>query len=107
MEQFLGYLMDSYLELPVWVYEGLFAMLCVGTAVAFLSLGARRGGRVTLRLLLAEYVFVVLCSTVFFRPVMAERQYDVHPFWSYWAIQEGEEVLLVENIMNVVMFIGI
>ena len=30
--------------------------------------------------------------------------HDFHPFWSYVAIQEGNKVLLPENIMNVVGF---
>ena len=107
-ERIWEYLYDSYLELPIWVYEGLLAVLCIGAVVSFVRLGARKGCRVTLRLLLTEYVVMIFCTTVFFRSVMAVRQYDFHPFWSYGAIQSGESPqLLVENIMNVVVFVPV
>ena len=53
-------------------------------------------------LLLIEYVFLVFCSTVIFRPTGETRQYDFHPFWSY-----DRPELLVENTMNVVVFIPV
>ena len=101
------YLYDSYLELPAWVYEGLLAVLCVGAVSAFLLYGARKGGWMTLRLLLVEFVVMIYCSTVFFRHAMKERDYDFHPFWSYAAIHEGREELLEENMMNILVFVPI
>ncbi len=106
-ERFIKYLYDSYSDLPVWVYEGLLVVLFVGAVVAFVTLGARKGGRVTMRLLLAEYVVMIFCSTVFIRSVMDERKYDFRPFWSYRAIQDGKEELFVENIMNVAVFVPV
>lgn len=97
----------SYMELPIWVQEGLLVALCIG-GVALLSFyGVKKGIKLTLRLLLFEYVVLIFCSTFFFRPTMKERIYDFHPFWSYVAIQEGRKHLLKENIMNVVMFVPI
>jgi glycopeptide antibiotics resistance protein len=52
--------------------------------------------------LLIEYIFLLFCSTVIFRATGATRQYDFHPFWSY-----SRPDLLVENIMNVVVFIPV
>lgn len=101
------YLYISYLELPTWVYEGLLALLLLGTVVAFVTLGLRKGVWISLRLLLIEYVIMIFCSTLFFRPAMKERDYDFHPFWSYAAIHDGKEELLVENIMNLLVFVPV
>lgn len=101
------YLHDSYLDLPAWVYEGLLAVLCVGAVSAFLLYGARKGGWMTLRLLLVEFVVMIYCSTVFFRHAMKERDYDFHPFWSYAAIHEGRKELLEENMMNILVFVPV
>jgi glycopeptide antibiotics resistance protein len=64
--------------------------------------GVRTGFKWSSVLLLIEYVFLVFCSTVIFRPTGETRQYDFHPFWSY-----DRPELLVENIMNVIVFIPI
>ena len=63
--------------------------------------------RYSVALLLIEYIFLIFCSTVFFRTTSELRKYDIHPFWSYKAIQDGREELLAENIMNVVVFIPV
>lgn len=99
------YFFDSYLALPVWACEVLLVVLCIGIAVAFFLYGAKKGGLMTLRLLLIEYIVMLFCSTVFFRPAMEERQYDYHPFWSYVAIHEGKRGLIEENVMNFLMFV--
>ena len=62
--------------------------------------GVRTGFRWSSVLLLIEYIFLLFCSTVIFRPTGETRQYDFHPFWSY-----DRPELLVENIMNVIVFI--
>ena len=69
--------------------------------------GVRTGFRWSSVLLLIEYIFLLFCSTVIFRPTGEIRQYNFHPFWSYQAIQDGREDLLAENIMNVVVFIPV
>jgi len=52
--------------------------------------------------LLIEYIFLLFCSTVIFRTTGEARQYDFHPFWSY-----DRPDLLIENIMNVIVFIPV
>ena len=64
--------------------------------------GLRTGFKWSSVLLLTEYVFLVFCSTVIFRPTGETRQYDFHPFWSY-----DRPELLVENIMNVVVLVPV
>jgi glycopeptide antibiotics resistance protein len=69
--------------------------------------GLKKGLRYSAALLLVEYIFLLFCSTVFYRTTSELRKYDFHPFWSYKAIQEGRADLLPENIMNVVVFVPV
>jgi len=64
--------------------------------------GFKTGLRYSATLLLIEYIFLLFCSTVIFRTTGATRQYDFHPFWSY-----DRPDLLIENIMNVIVFIPV
>ena len=106
-EEFKQYVISLYQDIPQEVYEGLLSVFCVGLVVFIAWKGFRTGLRYSAVLLLVEYIFLLFCSTVFFRTPGDTRQYDFHPFWSYKAIQDGREDLLAENIMNVVVFIPV
>ena len=54
------------------------------------------------RLLIVEYCVILYFITVFSRKVNSVRKYDFEPFWSY-EIPD----LLLENVMNVVVFIPV
>lgn len=58
-------------------------------------------------ILLIEYVFVILCSTVIFRNTSDISRYHLIPFWSYAAKPYGHVLLMPETIVNIVMFIPI
>lgn len=79
----------------------------MGLVVFIAWKGLKTGLRYTATLLLVEYIFLIFCSTVFYRTTSELRKYDFHPFWSYKAIQDGRADLLPENIMNVVVFIPV
>ena len=106
-DQFARYIVRLYQDVPSFVYVGLAVALCVGLIVFFVFLGFRNGWRKVLGLMLVEYVFLILCSTVFFRTVLESRGYDFTPFWSYAAILGGRTELLAGNIMNVVAFVPV
>lgn len=106
-EQFRQYIINLYQDIPQEVYEGLLSVFCLGLVVFIAWKGFKTGLRYSVALLLIEYIFLIFCSTVIFRPTGETRQYDFHPFWSYQAIQDGREELLAENIMNVVVFIPV
>jgi len=106
-EQFRQYIINLYQDIPQEVYEGLLSVFCLGVVLFMVFKGVRTGFKWSSVLLLIEYIFLLFCSTVIFRPTGETRQYDFHPFWSYKAIQEGREDLLAENIMNVIVFIPI
>lgn len=100
--EFKQYIISLYKDIPQEVYEGLLSVFCLGVVLFIAFKGVRIGLRWSSVLLLIEYVFLVFCSTVIFRPTGETRQYDFHPFWSY-----SRPDLLVENIMNVIVFIPI
>ena len=100
--EFKQYIISLYKDIPQEVYEGLLSIFCIGLVVFIAWKGFKTGLRYSATLLLIEYVFLIFCSTVIFRAVSATRQYDFHPFWSY-----DRPELLVENIMNVIVFIPV
>ena len=101
-EQFRQYIISLYQGIPQEIYEGLLSVFCMGLVVFIAWKGFKTGLRYSATLLLVEYIFLLFCSTVIFRAVSATRQYDFHPFWSY-----DRPDLLIENIMNVIVFIPV
>ncbi len=106
-EQILKYFELLYEDIPMAVYEGLLSVLCLGVVVILACYGLKRGWRKIAGLILAEYVFVIYCSTVIFRTAADGNGYEFKPFWSYEAIEDGRSELLAEKLMNVVVFIPI
>lgn len=101
-DEFKQYVISLYQDIPQEVYEGLLSVFCLGLVVFSAWKGFKTGLRYSAVLLLVEYIFLLFCSTVFFRTPGDTRQYDFHPFWSY-----SRPDLFVENIMNVVVFIPV
>ena len=101
-EQFEQYIVSLYQDIPQVVYEGLLSIFSLGLVIFIAWKGFKTGLRYSAILLLVEYVFLLFCSTVIFRATGETRQYDFLPFWSY-----SQPDLLVENIMNVVVFIPV
>ena len=101
-EQFRQYIISLYQGIPQEIYEGLLSVFCMGLVVFIAWKGFKTGLRYSATLLLVESIFLLFCSTVIFRAVSATRQYDFHPFWSY-----DRPDLLIENIMNVIVFIPV
>ena len=106
-EQFKQYVISLYQDIPQEFYEGLLSVFCMGLVIFIVWKGLKTGLRYSATLLLVEYIFLLFCSTVFFRTTSELRKYDFHPFWSYRAIEDGRADLLPENIMNVVAFIPV
>jgi len=101
-DEFMQYVISLYQDIPLEVYEGLLSVFCIGLVVFVAWKGFKTGLRYSVALLLIEYIFLIFCSTVFFRTTSELRKYDIHPFWSY-----DRPELLVENIMNVIVFIPV
>ena len=101
-EQFRQYIINLYHDIPQEVYEGLLSIFCIGLVVFIAWKGFKTGLRYSAPLLLVEYIFLLFCSTVYFRTTCELRKYDFHPFWSY-----DRPDLLIENIMNTIVFIPV
>ena len=96
-EQIVEYAISLYRDIPMAVYEGLLSVLCLGTVAIIVCYGLKRRLKWIVGLLLVEYIFLIFCSTVIFRKGYEGAGYELSPFWSYKAIQEGRVELLVEN----------
>lgn len=55
--------------------------------------------------MLSAYLLWLVSLTVLFRSVLEVRCFDFIPFWSYQAVEAGNDLLLTQIIMNVVAFI--
>ena len=99
-EQFHNYFIDCFHVVPTWIYVVLFLLFCVGTVSILIIKGLNKGLLWSARLLLIEYLFLLLSLTVLFRPVLAERMYYLVSF------QEGAR-RVVETIMNLVVLIPV
>jgi len=81
-EELKAYILLLIDDVPHFVYEGLLSVFCIG-AVLLLTWKGKKALQGIAKLLLVEYVFLIYCST-----------YSRHD-------------LIVENIMNVVVFIPV
>lgn len=106
-DQIAEYVVSLYRDIPMAVYEGLLSALCLGVVVIIACYGWKRGWRKIVGLLLAEYVFLIYCTTVIFRTTADGNGHEYKPFWSYEAIKNGGEDLIAENIMNVAVFVPV
>lgn len=104
---FKEFLISCINDLPSWMYEMSISLFIIG--VMLILLICKRESYIIWisRLLLLEYTFITIASTVLFRAENEDQKYDFHPFWSYQAIKEGNEILLCENIANILAFIPI
>ena len=95
--------------IPVGIYWGLLGLLVVGLLVLIWWKGFKQGLRYGTVLLLAEWVFLVLCAIVLFREASADRGYNLMPFWSYWDYGKDSYFLEMfgENILNVLLFMPV
>lgn len=67
----------------------------------------KKAGVIIARLLLFGYIILLLSQTVIFRPPQYSYKHYFVPFWSYSAIQQGNNDLILENILNVAIFIPV
>lgn len=63
--------------------------------------------RMVMGTLLIECIFIIYCSTVIYRETFPEPHSNFMPFWSYQAIKDGDDMYIVENILNVILFIPV
>ena len=99
------YIIVLYHDVPSYVYICLIVAFCLGAILLWIHYGLKKGTRLSMLLLLVEYVILIFLSTVFFRTIEQNYQHDFSLFWSYKAVYEGKGELTTQIIMNVVVFI--
>ena len=100
--QLREYTLQLIVGIPLPVYEGTASVLCLGVVVLIACKGWKKGLQYAAVMTLICYISLLYCSTLFFRVTKDVREYNFYPFWSY----EKPE-LLVENAMNVLVFIPV
>ena len=56
---------------------------------------------------LVGLLVILYCSTVIYRKDGVETGINLMPFWSYFAIMDGKEQMVLEKILNVLVYIPI
>ena len=84
-----------------------FLVLSVAIVIGMLVMKGGRAKRVVLGVLLAEYYFLVLCSTVICRASHGERHIEIMPFWNYPDIWNRVDYPadLIEVLLNIALFV--
>ncbi len=96
-----------FVSIPENYYRIALIGFIIGTVILVSQIGLKQGLKWGCGLLLAEYVFLLLCSTVFFRRASAVAGFNFIPFKTYQEIINGKDLLLPQCIMNVLVFIPI
>ena len=101
IEELKLYILSLISGIPHFIYEGLLSVFLIGAVILLVSKW-RESIKDIVLLLLIEYLFLIYSSTVFLREDRGVIRCEIIPFWSY-----SRPDLLVENLMNVVVFIPI
>ena len=107
MELLYSYLINLFFGVPKEVYILELLVLCFGVLLISVLVGKKRAGHFCLIMILLEYVFLICCSTIFFRETSNVKTFNFTPFWSYKSIIEGKEHILLEVIMNIMVFVPV
>lgn len=104
MDDAFVYLEDLSEKIPEGLIEVSFLVMCCIIIFIFALTRsfqkARKGVMITL---LSEYIFFLLCATIFCRSVRDSMKYNLIPFWSYGEIANGGKeafILMMDNIQN-------
>lgn len=107
IDKFRDFFYYSFRDIPTSFNVGLVSAFILGTILFVTVLGWKKGMKWSAGWLLVEYLFLLLYLAVFVRNTQAEWTYNLSPFWSYQAIREGRDDVLVQVVMNVLAFIPI
>ena len=96
-------------RIPVEYVLSSFLVFSVAIVIGMLVMKGGRAKRFVLGALLAEYYFLVLCSTVICRASVMERHVELMPFWNYPDIWNKVDYPadLIEVLLNMALFVPI
>ena len=109
MKYDIGFIKDYILNYDIGVPSVVVIVTCLFVCgIAFLLFRVKTDYAIFVRqtsfCLLMGYVFLVLCTTIFYREETFEKRYYIQPLWSYGVLYNK---LLAQIIMNVLLFIPI
>jgi len=108
IEEYKEYLEILDRSIPGEIYEGLLSMLAIGAVLILAIKGITNGYRMLAGWMLIEYLFLLLCSTLYFRPVNEVRTHHFKPFWSYeQCFKDGGFHLVPEIGLNILVFMPV
>lgn len=90
--------------IPTFVFIILAIVLLAGFAVVFFRKGSEHKKSYIGLLILAEYVVLLYCTTVFLRPLQESSAINIRPLWGLQAFLDGQNAVMAEKIMNLVVF---
>lgn len=95
--------------IPLTVYLILIVFFVVTSGLLLRRWGQRDGMRYSMRLLLVEWVFLMLCTAVIFRESSEYGGIIIIPLSSYFDIAENSYLMekAALNILNVAMFVPV
>lgn len=100
----IDYLADASKDIPNMVVQLSFLVMSGVIVIVFAFAknldGARKGVMTTL---LIEYMFLILGSTVIYRVASDVMKFELTPFWSYVAIEQGQTELLKGDLLNIAL----
>ena len=69
------------------------------------GIGLLKGQRQALYMLAIGYCLLILYVTVFSRPTREFSQYRIIPFYSYIIIANGDKLMFIQILLNVILFV--
>lgn len=108
--------MNQYLEefplffrtgIPSYVlYPSLLFSLFIIVLIKVKEIDKQRGNRLICWVLLFEYLFIVVCSTIVFRGQLTRPEIEIAPFWTYHAVfNHLFGVSIWDIILNTLLFV--
>lgn len=101
------YLLNSLYNIPSLLVWCLVVVLVIGCVFLTLKKGWKKGFRAGAVILLVEFFFLILCTSVIFREAHVERGNNLVPFDSYFHYPVDSYFIeaAVVNFLNIIMFI--
>ena len=103
----LTYIFKHYFAHLLDGYPTVVIVLALAYTMSALAWGMAKSWRQAWALLAFGYIALLLYVTVFSRPSNSEMTYSLLPFSSYLQIANGDDYLLPQVIMNVVVFVPV
>lgn len=104
---FRQYIESCFFDLPFWIYLMAISLFVCTLILLFYVRRKVDFLKISSKVFLMIYVFMIYASTVCYRSVKEIREYNYSPLWSYYTTNEDSLNLKYEIIMNIIAFVPI